>query len=71
MLCGFTKVYFEEKKTHLKPSYSTSCAPITVDEFCYYIALLFFMPIVTDPNISAYWFQSSLYCGIWGKDFMS
>ena len=63
-------VYFE-KKSHLKPSYSTSWAPITVDEFSYYIALLFYLPIVTDPNISAYWSQSSLYYGSWGKHVMS
>ena len=29
------------------------------------------MFIVTDPNISAYWSKSSLYCGLWGKHFMS
>ena len=63
----FTNVCFEEKKT----SHSTSWAPITVDEFCNYIALLFYMPIVTDLNISAYWSQSYLYCGLCAKHFMA
>ena len=52
VLCGFTNVYFE-KKSHLKSSYSASWGPITVEEFCNYIALLFYMSIVTDPDISA------------------
>ena len=29
------------------------------------------MSIVTAPNISAYWSQSSLYCGLLDKHFMS
>ena len=41
-LYGFTNVYFE-KTSHLKPSYSERWAPITVDEFYNYIALLFYM----------------------------
>ena len=67
-LCGFTNVYLK-KTSHLKSSYSASCGPITVEEFCNYIALLFYMSIVTDPNRSAYWSKSSLYCGLWGKHF--
>ena len=63
-LCGFTNVY-SEKTSHLKPSYSERWDPITVDEFYNYITLLFYMSIVTAPNISAYWSQSSLYCGLW------
>ena len=49
-----------KKTSHLKSSYSASWGPITVEEFCNYIALLFYMSIVTDPNISAYWSKSSL-----------
>ena len=71
VLYGSTNVYLREKTSHLKPSYSTSWAPIPVDEFCNYIALLFYMPIVTDLNISAYWSQSYLYCGLWAKHFMA
>ena len=68
VLCGFTNAYFE-KKLHMS-SYSASWVPITVEEFCNYIALLFYMPIVTYPNRNAYWDKSSLYCGLWGKHFM-
>ena len=64
MLYDFTNMY-------LKSSYSASWGPITVKEFCNYIALLFYMSIVTDPNISAYWSKSLLYCGLWGKHFKS
>ena len=60
VLCGFTNVYFEKKTSHLESSYSANWAPITVEEFCNYIALLFYISIVTDPNISAYWSKSSL-----------
>ena len=60
----------KKKTSHLKSSYSASCVPITVEEFCNYIALLFYMSIVTDPNRNAYWSKSSLYCGLWGKHFM-
>ena len=44
---------------------------ITVEEFFNYIALLFYMSIVTDPNTSAYLSKSSLYCGLWSKHIMS
>ena len=44
---------------------------LLLEQFCNYISLLFYMSIVTDPNISAYWSKSSLYCGLWGKHFMS
>ena len=64
-------MYFEKNNSHLKPSYSASWAPITVEKFGNYIALLFYMSIVTDPNKSAYWSKSSLYCGLWGKHCMS
>ena len=57
VLCGFTKLY---KASHLKSSYSASRDSITVEEFCNYIALLFYMSIVTDTNTSAYWSKSSL-----------
>ena len=60
-----------KKTSHLKLTYCASWGPITVEEFCNYIALLFYMSIVTDPNISAYWSKSSLYCGLWGEHFMS
>ena len=63
------QMYILKKKTsHLKSSYSASWGPITV---CNYIALLFYMSIVTDPYISAYWSKSSLYCGLWSKHIMS
>ena len=42
-------VYFEKNFT-FESSYSASWGPITVGEFCNYIALLFYMSIVTDPN---------------------
>ena len=35
------------------------------------LTLLFYMSIVTYPNISAYWSKSSLYCGLWCKHIMS
>ena len=44
---------------------------LLLEQFSNYIALLFYMSIVTDPNISAYWSKSSLFCGLWGKHFMS
>ena len=43
-----------KETSHLKSSYSASWVPITVEEFCKYIALLFYMSIVTDPNRNAY-----------------
>ena len=49
-----------KKTSHLKSSYNASWGPITVAEFCNYIALLFYMSIVTDPNISAYSSKLSL-----------
>ena len=59
-----------KKKSHLNSSYSASWVPITVEEFCNYIALLFYMSIVTDPIRSAYWSKASLYSGLWGKHIM-
>ena len=48
------QMFILKKTSHLKSSYSASWGPITVEEFCNYIALLFYMSIVTDSNISAY-----------------
>ena len=70
MLCGFTKCILKKKKSHLKLSYSASWAPITVDEFRNDIALLFYMPILTDPTISAYWSQSSPLLLVMGHTFL-
>ena len=64
----FYKCIFE-KTSHLKPLYSECWAPIIVDEFYNYIALLFYMSIVTAPNISAYWSQSSIYLWLIGQTF--
>ena len=70
VLCAFTNVFLKKNFT-FEVSYSASWGPITIEEFCDYIALLFYMSIVTDPNIRAYWSKSSLYCGLWGKHIMS
>ena len=61
VLSGFTNVYFGKKL--LKSSYSASWGPITVEEFCNSIALLFYMSIVTDPNVSAYWLNHPFSVG--------
>ena len=66
-----------KKTSHLKSSYTqyefnmVQAGLLLLEQFCNFISLLFYMSIVTDPNISAYWSKSSLYCGLWGKYFMS
>ena len=60
-----------EKKLHIGSRHIVQAGLLLLEQFCNYISLLFYMFIVTDPNISAYWSKSSLYCGLWDKHFMS
>ena len=58
----FYKCVFWKTTSYLMSSYIASWGN--------YIAWLFYMSIITDPNRSTYWSKSSLYCGLWGKHFM-
>ena len=69
VLCGFTNVYFE-KKLHSRHIVQAGLL-LLLEQYGNYIAVLFYISIVTDPNISAYWSKSSFYCGLWEKHFMS
>ena len=53
LLCDFTNVYFE-KNLHIRSRYIVQAGLLLLEQFCNYICLLFYMSIVTDPNISAY-----------------
>ena len=70
MLCNFTNANFEATGM-TKKSYVSSWAPVTPLEMEHFIGLLFYMSIVTAPNIDAYWSQSTLYSGLWARALIS